>query len=142
MSFLPFFKSKSTLLVTDYQKWLYLAFTYCHRNSVRIPLLNEILEQVKAHLTFNPQAHFLTVFGQLPRVMYMLGERNADVESALRSEGDNFQSLQFGALYYEQTSQPVLALECCEKALGLEKESFRRIAVYRCMQRLRTRHRQ
>ena len=105
-------------------------------------MLNKLLEQVKAHLTFNPEAHCLTIFGQLPRVMYMLGERNADVESALRSEGDNFQCLQFGALYYEQTSQPALALECCEKALGLEKDSFRRSVVYRCMQRLRTRHRQ
>ena len=121
---------------------LYLAFTYCHRNSVRIPLLNEILEQVKAHLTFNPAAHSLEMSVQLPRVMYMLGEKNEDVENALRSEGDNFQSLQFGALYYDQTSQPALALECCEKALGLEKDSFRRSVVYRCMQRLRTRHRQ
>ena len=122
--------------------WLYLAFTYCHRNPVSIPLLNDILEQIKAHLTFNSADHGLEMSVQLPRVMYMLGEKNEDVENALRSEGDNFQSLQFGALYYEQTSQPALALECCEKALGLEKDSFRRSVVYRCMQRLRTRHRQ
>ena len=72
----------------------------------------------------------------------MLGERKEDVESALRNEGDNFRSLQFGALYYEQTSQLALALECCEKALRLESDSFRRSVVLRCMQRLLTRNRQ
>ena len=120
--------------------WLYLAFTYCHRNPVSIPLLNDILEQIKAHLTFNSADHGLEMSVQLPRVMYMLGESKEDVERALRNEGDNFQSLQFGALYYEQTSQPALALECCKKALRLEKNSLRRSVVLRCKQRLSPGH--
>ena len=106
---------------------------------------------------------------QLPRVMYMLGEKKEDVEKELKTlleddedgvededndedkededkdedgdedqgvDKDYFQALQFGALYYERTSQFALALECCEKALDIMDHPFHSSVVLHCKQRL------
>ena len=74
----------------------------------------------------------------------MLGERKEDVEkelnACLEKDADDFDALQFGVFYYEQTSRPTLALECCEKALGIMDHPFHRSLVSCCKRRLRSDH--
>ena len=130
--------------VTPRQKWIYLAFSYCHRNPVNIPMLHELLTQVKVHLTHNRRVHnSLGTPVQLPRVMYMLGENTEDIDKELKATiatKSDFYALQFGALYYEQTSRPTLALECCKDALDIMDHPFHSSVVLRCKQRLLSKH--
>ena len=122
-----------------------MAFSYCHRNPVKIPKLDEILEQAKTHLMYERQfTDNAPPSWQLARVMYMLGESRGEVEkelnSAIERDDEEFEALQFGALYYEQKSQPDKALKCCEKALEIEDDDWFYCSIVRhCKRRLLSR---
>ena len=130
------------IVVNSKTKFNYLAFYHCHRNPRRIPKLDGILEQAKLHLTHERQFdEKQSKSVQLARVMYMLGESKEEVEKELNiaiGAGDDVTlAYHFAALYYEQTSQPDKALECCEKTLEIVgKDWFHGAIICRCKQRL------
>ena len=104
--------------------------------------MDGVLEQVKLHVTylrrFKENANASV---QLARVMYMLGESKEEIEkeltSAIETNSDEFAALQFGALYYEKTSQPEKAWECCEKALEIDDDDWFHCSIVRhCKRRL------
>ena len=112
---------------------------------MRIPQLAAILEQVKVHFMYiRGCGSSSSCSSQLPRVMYLLGERKEDVEkelnACLEKDADDFDALQFGALYYEQTSRTALALECCKKALDIMDHPFHSSLVSCCKRRLLSKH--